>query len=383
MTRLYDARRGKTVAARALLLHALAVSKASPEPIATLSKELEQDLRVDAATAVARFDGDDAGQFAIYESAARSTALALRGLLAASPTHPLGPRMAIGLLGMREHGGWRTTQENGWALLALQDYRSAQESASRKFEARAYLGRSLLGNAEFNSTADAEVSFSASGATLVEAGGPVTFQVSGDGQLFYLAEIHYATSVLPKDAKDQGLFVKKLYRSLRPDELRAATEWIPRESHDAATVGDLVLTDILLESSETRRQVVIDDPLPAGIEAVDMNLETSSQSHAVSDDEDENGARGQTRDAAQANNPLALRGIGAAFRSARVHREVRDDRVLTFIENLAPGMYHFRYLARATAVGKFVIPPARVEAMYSPEVWGATPSSLYEVAAKK
>ena len=145
--------------------------------------------------------------------------------------------------------------------------------------------------------------------------------------------------------------------------------------------GDLGAYDRLLESSEARRQVVIDDPLPAGVEAVDMNLETASQSHAVSDDGD--ASTSPKRADAKVHNPLALEGIGAAFQSARVHREVRDDRVLTFIENLPLGMYHFRYLGRATAVGKFVVPPTRVEAMYSPEVWGATAAASYEVVPKR
>ena len=38
----------------------MAVGKVSPEPIATLSKELEADLRIDASEVVARFDDDEA-----------------------------------------------------------------------------------------------------------------------------------------------------------------------------------------------------------------------------------------------------------------------------------------------------------------------------------
>ena len=87
----------------------------------------------------ARYDDDEAGR-AILESAARTTALVLRGLLAADRHHPLAARLARGLLAMREKGAWRSTQENGWALLALRDYRAAQESSPREMEARAFLG---------------------------------------------------------------------------------------------------------------------------------------------------------------------------------------------------------------------------------------------------
>ena len=40
---------------------------------------------------------------------------------------------------------------------------------------------------------------------------------------------------------------------------------------------------------------------------------------------------------------------------------MHDDRVLFFAEHLAAGMYHYRYLARATTLGKFVAPPTKAE----------------------
>jgi uncharacterized protein YfaS (alpha-2-macroglobulin family) len=54
------------------------------------------------------------------------------------------------------------------------------------------------------------------------------------------------------------------------------------------------------------------------------------------------------------------------------YRELRDDRVLYFSDHMLAGMYHFRYLARATSLGKFVLPPTRVEEMYAPETFGRT-----------
>jgi uncharacterized protein YfaS (alpha-2-macroglobulin family) len=42
-------------------------------------------------------------------------------------------------------------------------------------------------------------------------------------------------------------------------------------------------------------------------------------------------------------------------------------------------MYHVRYLARATAIGSFVVPPTRIEAMYVPEVYGRTAATTLAV----
>ena len=61
---------------------------------------------------------------------------------------------------------------------------------------------------------------------------------------------------------------------------------------------------------------------------------------------------------------------------------MKDDRVLTFFDHIEPGMYRVHYLARATSVGTFVVPPTRVEAMYVPEVYGRTAASWLAVRAK-
>ena len=65
-----------------------------------------------------------------------------------------------------------------------------------------------------------------------------------------------------------------------------------------------------------------------------------------------------------------------------IAKENQRDRVLTFLPSIEPGMYHFRYLARATTPGKFVVPPTRVECMYTPEVAGRTAATTFDIARK-
>jgi uncharacterized protein YfaS (alpha-2-macroglobulin family) len=43
------------------------------------------------------------------------------------------------------------------------------------------------------------------------------------------------------------------------------------------------------------------------------------------------------------------------------------------------GIYHYRYLARATTLGRFVVPPTRVEEMYQPEVFARSAAGHVEV----
>ena len=63
-------------------------------------------------------------------------------------------------------------------------------------------------------------------------------------------------------------------------------------------------------------------------------------------------------------------------------RELRDDRVLVFIEQLAPGPVSFTYLARATTAGTYALPGASVQAMYQPEIGARTAPGTFVVSDK-
>jgi hypothetical protein len=47
---------------------------------------------------------------------------------------------------------------------------------------------------------------------------------------------------------------------------------------------------------------------------------------------------------------------------------------------MSAGMFHYRYLARATSLGTFVLPPTKAEEMYTPEVFGRTGSDVIRIA---
>ncbi|MET0414238.1 MAG: hypothetical protein ABW217_23205 [Polyangiaceae bacterium] len=49
------------------------------------------------------------------------------------------------------------------------------------------------------------------------------------------------------------------------------------------------------------------------------------------------------------------------------------------MDHMPAGIYHYRYLARATARGVFVLPPTRAEEMYQPEVFGRTGARVVEI----
>ena len=54
------------------------------------------------------------------------------------------------------------------------------------------------------------------------------------------------------------------------------------------------------------------------------------------------------------------------------HSELREDRAVFFVDQLNPGRYTLRYLARVVCAGEAIAPSAKIEEMYHPERFGTT-----------
>jgi hypothetical protein len=373
--RLYERRAEMPLFARALLAHAIAVGKMDPAEARELLRDLEQHLRItpESATVVDNLSDSYAP---VLDSRPRTTAIVLRALVALDPQHALAPRLARGLLGERQNGQWSSTHEAAWALLALDDYRRAFEKEAPSFDARVWVAGQLALEARFRAEGPLQRNVSVVMAKVLGQSDPtVAFQMDGSGALFYEARLRYARKEPPHDEIDRGFFVRKLLRSVTPDGLRDALATLPSETQTRVRAGDMVLVDLVLVTPTPREQVVLDDPMAAGLEPVDASLATTAQSLDVTEpgEAGDEGDEERTDDDARASG----RGWGSAF----YHREMHDDRVLTFIEHLPAGMYHYRYLARATTVGKFLVPPTKAECMYDPAVFGRNASSELQVTA--
>ncbi|WP_437494697.1 MG2 domain-containing protein [Sorangium sp. So ce1014] len=385
-SQLFDERAKLPLFSKALLAHAMVIGKSDRAAVDELVRELEGALRLDGPIARAVHNHGDA-YAVLMDSEARTSALVLRALLAARPAHPLGPRLAAGLLAARRGGTWRSTQETAWALLALDKYRAAQEKSAPDFDARVFLGQAELFSAPFHGPTTEQVKTSIPAARLTSAAGaPLAFTVDGRGRLFYEARLRYARKELPTAGLDRGFYIEKSLRALAPEELAAALgggapDGAPRRpgaapSSLAFAGSDLVLGEILVVTPSPRDFVVIDDPLPAGLEAIDARLATSARSLDV------DAAEGRADHDDDDDDQDDLRATGRAYNPSRFVREVRDDRVLFFVDHMAAGMYRYRYLARATTLGSFVVPPARAEEMYSPEVFGRTGALTVKVGSR-
>jgi uncharacterized protein YfaS (alpha-2-macroglobulin family) len=125
----------------------------------------------------------------------------------------------------------------------------------------------------------------------------------------------------------------------------------------------------------TRYFVVLDDALPAGLEAIDLSLRTASTLPGP-------GARRGDDD--ELNAEVTWYGSwDSGWWSPFDHRELRDDRVVYSASTLFPGSYTASYLARATTPGTFIKPPAHAEEMYNPSVNGRSDGGTFVVTPRR
>jgi hypothetical protein len=308
--------------------------------IAQLTRELANHLRVDGTWAHAEDYLHD-GYQRLMHSSDRSSAMVLMALSHAPKEHPMVPRMVRWFLQGRKQARYRNTQEAAWTLMALWDYAERWEKRVPNFEAGVWLGQQRLVKAMFQGreshTQLTKLDMRELLATAGNRASDLVIAKKGKGTLYYVARLRYARRSLPTKPRDHGLSVTRQVRVLDATGKVLAKQRAPR-------VGDTVEVTLTTRASEARRYVVIDDPIPAGLEALDDSLATSSQNF----------------------------GAGGARTGSDLydHREFRDERVLFFRDEMAPGKLTYRYLARVTSAGSFLVPPTKAEEMYNPEVFG-------------
>ena len=283
----------------------------------------------------------------------RTDGIVLDALITEQPDSDLIPKVVAGLIGNQVKGRWDNIQENGFILVALHRYFAKYEAQSPSFVARAWLGDTYAAEHSFQGRSIDRQH------TLVPMselnGNPaVVLQKSGTGRLYYRLGLRYAPSSLAVDARDEGFVVDRRYEAVGdPGDV----------SRDADGVwhikpGAMVRVRLTMVADTNHTNMALVDALPAGLEALNPALAASPRPPAEKPSAD----RG-------AKQPPTW--YGSTWFD---HENLRDDRVEAFSAYLYGGTYDYTYVARATTLGEFVVPPARAEEIYAPEVFGRSSS---------
>lgn len=310
----------------------------------------------------------------------RTTALALMALARANPQDPTLPNIVRWLMSARDvNGGWRTTQETAWSLLALNEYMQGRDEKSSAYRYSVNLnGKDVTaGQVSASNLAESQRVFQPLQALQATVGNNLTLSKEGTGNLYYTAHLTTYVPAEQAPALDKGILVGRQYLAVDPGTLKPTGK-----AAEGVKVGDYVLARITLVAPETLHYVVVEDPLPAGFEAVDVSLRTASQAAqgpAIRRGEPTpTPAEGAPGVGGGENAPIQT--FDQPYWSFWTHSEVRDNRVSLYATQLAPGVYEYTYLMRAAAPGQFKVLPTTAYEMYFPERFGRSAAASFPIA---
>jgi hypothetical protein len=309
-----------------------------------------------------------------FPSRLRPAARLLEATLAVDPSHPrTGALVEHLVLRARATRDWVwNTQDLAASAAALADVARLQRRGGRTVTVRVRSGDgrtpvlTASGPGGFARGDSADVSLDG----LLRAEGdssalPLVVESDG-GAVFWVLTVAEVPLARPVTPDVRGIVVERWYE--RVDDGKPVTE---------VRAGDLVRVHLRVTVPAPRDFVVVEDALPAGLEAVDAALLGSgAQLEALEPPSDE-----QASDVDEGSATWRGRDDWGGWWSPWEHQELRDERALFFARSLERGSYRASYVARATTPGRYVRPPAWAEEMYDPASNGRSDGGWFTVTA--
>lgn len=244
------------------------------------------------------------------------------------------------LLEQQCHCGWPTIEGTAAAVIALDVYGAHQPPVAMNVNAMS--GTTNLGSAAFTSSPATKTFVIPSS----RVSSPTIHLTASAGTLHYVVQYTYP---VPNDAPGQ----LTAFRVIRT--IQNIGETTPLATMDLASItnpvdasaGRLYDIGIRIAVDHPVNNLVIEDPLPAGLEAVDQAFNTSPSAVLPQSDS-----------------------WDLSFRT------IYRDRVMAFASNLGPGVYEMHYLARSVTPGTYRWPGARAYLQDAPEQFGRSAAAI-------
>ncbi len=244
------------------------------------------------------------------------------------------PRIVRGALGRQRFGHWDTTVANAWGVLAMEKF-------SRAFESIPVTGQTTTTLAGRSQSVDWQSSPRGGILNFPWPAERGTLDIVMNGSGMPWATIQSLAAVPLREALSSGFRIKK---TLTPVEQKEKGVW---------NIGDVVRIKLEIESQADMTWVVVSDPIPAGSAILRPGLGTDSRLASRGEE-----TRGWAWPAFEERSFEAYRG---------------------YYRFVPKGNWSFEYTIRLNNAGVFQSPPTRVEAMYSPEMFGELPNPTIQV----
>ncbi|MBD3184339.1 hypothetical protein GF312_18795, partial [Candidatus Poribacteria bacterium] len=253
-----------------------------------------------------------------FNSSTRARAIMLDVLSEVDPDHPSVPKLVRSLSDdAAKNNRWYTTQDNAFAFLAL-------GKIMRKHEKADYKGEAVINGSQLADFDEGDYKFSGKD----WGGKTIDISIDGQGTCYYYWKAFGVPTTPDIKEYDQELVVRRRYLDKNGREIR----------YDNFQQGDVVVAEIKAKAvTEDLNNVVIADLLPAGLEIENPRLGSRAGIPWIQD-----------------------KGVNPSY------MDIRDDRMLLFVDLPRQKEQKFYYGLRAVTVGNFVLPPVAGEAMYDP-----------------
>lgn len=258
-------------------------------------------------------------------------------------------KLVQSLLNLRREGTWGSTYNNAEALTALAEY-AVIEPTPENFQVQIQLGGQDLGTTEFNGFKNSSFNLNIPMSELPPGKNPLIIQTSGNGKLNYWISYEYRLEG-SQPGRLNGLRVERKIRRVNDSEvlqtmgLSAAEEPVEVQPGEVFDIGLEIITDHPVNN------VMINDPLPAGFEAIDSRFNTSNS---------------------------ALKSQNDSWQIS--YQTIYSDRIFAHADYLKPGVYQLHYLVRSVTPGEFIWPGAKAYLQQAPEEFGRSASSSLVVS---
>jgi uncharacterized protein YfaS (alpha-2-macroglobulin family) len=253
-----------------------------------------------------------------------------------------------GLLDLRRDGTWQTTYDNAQALTALVDYAQLLPQPPN-FQATVQLAGQPLATQPFQGYEQPSLELSVPVAELPQGNSDLVLSKAGEGHLHYLTAYRYRLPGNPP-GRLAGLRITRTVRPANQAEVLYQLGLSPVEAPLSLQVGQVYDIGLEIITDHPVNHVVITDPLPAGLEAVDTSFQTSTPYFQPQQDSWQIG-----------------------------YQQLGRDQILAYGDRLAPGVYSLHYLVRSVTPGTFLWPGSQVQLEYAPEEFGRAATATLDL----
>jgi uncharacterized protein YfaS (alpha-2-macroglobulin family) len=254
------------------------------------------------------------------------------------------PKLAVGLLGRQQRGHWDTTVANAWGAVAVRDFATRFESVPVSGVTTA----TLAGLALTDTTARALLELPWPDGT-AKAGTTKTASTKAAGML----GISHVGAGAPW-ATVQSVAAIPLAKPLVAGYRVTREVTVEQAARSGKlTRGDILRVTLRIEAAQDMAWVAISDPVPTG------GLVLGGTARSAE-------ALGST---SMADNAPTWVERGQGWWRG-------------YFNWLPAGKHTLEYRVRLNSAGRFQLPATRVEAMYAPDLFGATPNRALEVGAQ-